>query len=90
MSIKIKKYIDIQLKVVYYSLGYTTKRSIRGDYMNIKKLRLKNNWSQQKLSEKLNVSQQTIAKWENEKCFPRSELLPVIASIFNCKIEDLY
>lgn len=90
MSIKIKKYIDIQLKVVYYSLGYTTKRSIRGDYMNIKKLRLKNNWSQQKLAEKLNVSQQTIAKWENEKCFPRSELLPVIASIFNCKIEDLY
>lgn len=90
MSIKIKKYIDIQLKVVYYSLGHTTKRSIRGDYMNIKKLRLKNNWSQQKLSEKLNVSQQTIAKWENEKCFPRSELLPVIASIFNCKIEDLY
>lgn len=90
MSIKIKKYIDKQLKVVYYSLGYTTKRSIRGDYMNIKKLRLKNNWSQQKLAEKLNVSQQTIAKWENEKCFPRSELLPVIASIFNCKIEDLY
>lgn len=90
MSIKIKKYIDIQPKVVYYSLGYTTKRSVRGDYMNIKKLRLKNNWSQQKLSEKLNVSQQTIAKWENEKCFPRSELLPVIASIFNCKIEDLY
>lgn len=90
MSIKIKKYIDIQLKVVYNSLDYTTKRSIRGDYMNIKKLRLKNNWSQQKLAEKLNVSQQTIAKWENEKCFPRSELLPVIASIFNCKIEDLY
>ncbi len=58
--------------------------------MNIKKLRLKNNWSQQKLAEKLNVSQQTIAKWENKKCFPRSELLPVIASIFNCKIEDLY
>lgn len=87
---KIKKYIDIQLKVVYYNLNGTTKRSIRGDYMNIKKLRLKNNWSQQKLAEKLNVSQQTIAKWENEKCFPRSELLPVIASIFNCKIEDLY
>ncbi len=87
---KIKKYIDIQLKVVYYNLNGTTKCSIRGDYMNIKKLRLKNNWSQQKLAEKLNVSQQTIAKWENEKCFPRSELLPVIASIFNCKIEDLY
>lgn len=58
--------------------------------MNIKRLRKKKNWSQKKLADKLNVSQQTIAKWENEKSFPRSELLPVIASIFDCKIEDLY
>ena len=71
MSTKIKKYIDIQLKVVYYILKGTTNRSIRGDYMNIKNLRLNNNWSQQKLAKKLNVSQQTVAKWENDKCFPQ-------------------
>lgn len=58
--------------------------------MNIKKLRLMKKWSQKKLADKLNVSQQSVAKWENEKSFPRSELLPIIASIFNCKIEDLY
>lgn len=58
--------------------------------MNIKTFRLKNKWSQQKLAIKLNVSQQTVAKWETGKSFPRSELLPVIASIFNCKIEDLF
>lgn len=58
--------------------------------MNIKRLRLKNNWSQQKLANKLKVSQQTIAKWETGKSFPRSELLPSIASVFNCKIEELF
>lgn len=58
--------------------------------MSIKKFRLKKKWSQKKLADKLNVSQQTIAKWENKKCFPRSELLPQIALVLGCKIEDLY
>lgn len=58
--------------------------------MNIKILRQKKKWSQKKLADKLNVSQQTIAKWENKKSFPRSELLPKLASILECAIEDLY
>lgn len=58
--------------------------------MNIKKLRLKHNLSQYQLAKKLNLSQQTIAKWENGKSFPRSEVLPKLAAIFNCKIEELY
>jgi transcriptional regulator with XRE-family HTH domain len=58
--------------------------------MNIKKLRLQKNWSQKKLADKLQVSQQTIAKWENKKSFPRSELLPKLALVLGCKIEDLY
>ncbi len=58
--------------------------------MNIKKLRLNKNLSQKKLADKLNVSQQTVAKWENGKSFPRSELLPVIALTLGCKIEELF
>ena len=58
--------------------------------MNIKILRQKKKWSQKKLADKLNVSQQTIAKWENKKSFPRSELLPKLASILESAIEDLY
>lgn len=90
MSTIFKKYLDTQLKVVYYNLDNTTIRSIRGDFMNIKNLRQKKNWSQKKLADKLNVSQQTIAKWENKKSYPRSELLPKIASTLECAIEDLY
>lgn len=58
--------------------------------MSIKQYRKKKKWSQQKLAEKLSVSQQTVAKWENKKSYPRSELLPRIAACLNCKIEDLY
>ncbi len=58
--------------------------------MNIKQLRLKKQWSQKQLADKLNVSQQTIAKWENQKSFPRSVLLPKLAIVLNCTIEDLY
>lgn len=58
--------------------------------MNIKQYRLKKHWSQKQLANKLQVSQQTIAKWENKKSFPRSELLPKLAIALGCKIEELY
>ena len=49
--------------------------------MNIKQLRLKKQWSQKQLADKLNVSQQTIAKWENQKSFPSSVLVPEVAIV---------
>lgn len=58
--------------------------------MNIKQHRLMLGLSQKELGIKLGVSQKAVSKWETGKSFPKSELLPVIASIFNCKIEDLY
>lgn len=58
--------------------------------MNIKQYRLILGLSQKELGIKLGVSQKAVSKWETGKSFPKSELLPVIASIFNCKIEDLY
>lgn len=58
--------------------------------MNIKQYRLMLGLSQKELGIKLGVSQKAVSKWETGKSFPKSELLPVISSIFNCKIEDLY
>lgn len=90
MSINNQKKLDTQRKVVYYCINNTTIRSIGGAGMKIRQLRLKKHWSQKHLADKLNVSQQTVAKWENKKSFPRSELLPELAKILNCKIEELY
>ncbi len=58
--------------------------------MNIRTLRLKKGWTQQDLADKLGVSQQTIAKWENKKGLPTVDKLPAIAKVFCVPIEVLY
>ena len=45
--------------------------------------------SQKQLAGELNVSQQCVAKWESGKSNPRAELLPKIAKVLNCTIDEL-
>ena len=45
--------------------------------------------SQKKLASELNVSQQCVAKWESRKSNPRAELLPKIAKVLNCTVDEL-
>lgn len=58
--------------------------------MNIKVLRLEKGWTQQDLADRLGVSQQTVAKWENDKGMPTADKLPTIAKIFDVPMESLY
>ena len=46
-------------------------------------LRVKNNMSQGNLADKLNVSRQTVSKWENGICMPDTEKLIQLSEIFN-------
>lgn len=57
---------------------------------NIKKMREKNNITQCQLSESLGISQSTIAMWETGETMPRAALLPKIAKILKCSIDDLF
>lgn len=57
---------------------------------NIRALRKKNNITQEKLAEYLNVSYQSISKWENNITLPHISLLPAIANMFNVSIDELY
>ena len=50
---------------------------------NIKTLRKQVGLTQTELAEKLGVSEQTVSKWENDKCYPDVSLLPLLANIFN-------
>lgn len=57
---------------------------------SLKHIRKQLGLSQEHLGVTLNVSQQTIAKWENGTANPRTEKLPEIAKALNCEIADLF
>lgn len=56
----------------------------------IKYLREKLGFSQMELAAKMNVSQQSIAKWENGSNMPRSDKLPELAKALECEVSDLF
>lgn len=58
--------------------------------MNIRLLREKANLTQSQLAEKLKVHQTTVAKWETTDTCPTGRLIPQIAEVLNCSIDDLY
>lgn len=56
----------------------------------IKQLRLRKGITQDTLAKALNISYQTISKWENNISMPDIQLLPEIAVYFGCSIDDLF
>lgn len=57
---------------------------------NIKRLRKERNITQEKLAEYLNVSYQTVSKWENGITMPSVMILPSVANVFGVSIDELY
>ncbi|MCM3410408.1 helix-turn-helix domain-containing protein [Metabacillus litoralis] len=57
--------------------------------MNIRILRKKNKMSQELLAERLNVSRQTVAKWENEEALPDIYKSKMLAEIFQVTLDQL-
>ncbi len=56
----------------------------------IKQLRFRKGITQDTLAKALNVSFQTISKWENNISMPDIQLLPEIAVYFGCTIDELF
>lgn len=57
--------------------------------IKISSFRKKNELSQERLAELLNISPQAISKWENGHSLPDTAMLPILSQIFNCTIDDL-
>lgn len=55
---------------------------------NLKKLRTSKGMSQEKLAEKVNVSRQSVSKWETGDAYPEMNNLLELCKIFHCKIND--
>ena len=56
----------------------------------ISELRKKNNYTQEELAEKLNVSRQTISSIETGKYNPSLELAFAISDFFGKRIEEIF
>ena len=56
---------------------------------NIKELRIRAGLTQKEVSEKLNVSFQTVSKWENNTNEPDIFTLREMSKLFNCTVDDL-
>ena len=65
----------------------------RGDNMNLadnlKKIRKDNNLSQEQFAEKLNVSRQSVSKWESGQSYPEMDKVIQICNLFNLNINEL-
>ena len=56
----------------------------------IKRYRKENTLTQAQFGGILGVSAQAVSKWENETCYPDITLLPDLAAVLGCGIEDLF
>lgn len=56
----------------------------------IAELRKELNMTQEQLANVIGVSSQAISKWENNITMPDIMLLPLIANVFNVKVDDLF
>lgn len=57
---------------------------------NIQKYRKISGLTQEELANRLGVTFQAVSKWENERSAPDISLIPKIADIFDCSIDELF
>ncbi len=57
--------------------------------LNIKKLRIERNMTQEDLAELLNTTVKSISRWENETTYPDILVLPLLANIFETTVDEL-
>ncbi|MBD8071625.1 helix-turn-helix transcriptional regulator [Bacillus sp. PS06] len=57
--------------------------------MNIRVLRKKHKLSQEQLAERVEVSRQTVAKWENEEALPDIYKCQILADLFQITVDQL-
>jgi transcriptional regulator with XRE-family HTH domain len=56
---------------------------------NIRALRKKKGLSQKELAEQIMVSPQAISKWENDRSMPDITMIGVLATLFECSIDEV-
>ena len=58
--------------------------------INFRNIRLKQGLSQKQVADYLNISPQSVSKWEKGDALPSIEFLPKMAECLNCEINDFF
>lgn len=58
--------------------------------MQIKTLRESKNMTQSEIAARLGVNRTAVSMWETGDSMPRAELLPQLAKLLGCTIDDLF
>lgn len=56
---------------------------------NLQFLRKQKNMTQEQLAETLEVSRQSVSKWESDSTYPETDKLIQLANLFHCSLDDL-
>lgn len=56
----------------------------------IKEYRTIYSLTQEQFGALMGVSPQAISKWEREECYPDITLLPILADLLNCEVNDFF
>ncbi|MBR6557562.1 MAG: helix-turn-helix transcriptional regulator [Clostridia bacterium] len=56
----------------------------------IKAYRAKNNLTQEAFGALLGLSPQAVSKWERTECYPDITILPDLADLFGCSVNDFF
>ena len=84
-------YMAMQSLSTYKNANMDDKENNMSFGKNLQYLRqLSKNMTQEALAEKLNVSRQTISKWEMDAANPEMEKALEICKIFNCSLDNLF
>ena len=58
--------------------------------MNFKDRRLTTKLTQEDVARHLSIRRTTVSMWETGEAMPRADMLPKIAKLYGCTIDDLY
>ena len=56
---------------------------------NLRKIRKSKKMSQEQLAEKMNVTRQSVSKWENGESYPEMNNIFELCKVLNCKLNEL-
>ena len=58
--------------------------------VRIREFRQANGLSQESFGKMIGVTPQAVSKWERDECYPDITVLPILAELLDCSVNDFF